>query len=203
MSGVLFGILIAFGIVLPASLWGIRKVPGILLPREKNMILLAVTIILAFSLLTKSLELGEILGAFLAGLVFSESRFAKRLLEDMVTFGEGFFIPIFFVTIGFQFDLTAFAGVGGFAAAVVLVAIVSKILGCGLGARITSSNWRASLATGVAMIPRAEVALIIVKVGKEQGIIGTDVLSVILVMVIVTTFVTPPLLKTALKRARG
>ena len=83
---------------------------------------------------------------------------------------------------------------GIFAVVLLIVAIVGKLVGCGLGAKIAKFDNRESIATGVAMIPRAGVELILVKLGLDYGMINREIASAILIMVIITTLITPPLL---------
>jgi Kef-type K+ transport system membrane component KefB len=89
---------------------------------------------------------------------------------------------------------------GSFAVVLLIVAIIGKLIGCGIGAKLTNFNNRDSLATGVAMIPRAGIELILVKLGLDYGIITPEIASAILIMVIVTTLITPPALMKVLKR---
>lgn len=81
----------------------------------------------------------------------------------------------------------------------VTLAIAGKVIGCGLGAKLFGFDTNKSLATGFAMVPRAEVALIIAHFGLRNGVLDADVFSTILVMVIVTTLVAPPVLWRILK----
>ena len=195
---VILGVAILFGGALTLGIKLAEVIPGFVLPKREDLILLGIVIIIAFGLFSHTLGLEALVGAFLAGLLLSESRFAKSMLDNLVQFGEGFFIPIFFVVMGLTFDIHAFASVGMFAAVVVGLAIISKIVGCGLGAKVTGFGWRDSFATGVAMVPRAELALVLVNVGYQKGVIGSEIISVILVVIMITTLITPPLLKKTL-----
>lgn len=198
LSWVILGALALFGISLTIGVKVVKKVSTAIHLREDDLLLLALIVIFSFGWLAKGVGLEMIVGSFLAGLLLSESLFAREILEEIVSFGEAFFVPIFFVIMGLRFDVHAFANIGIFATVILGVAIISKIIGCGIGAKLSNFSWKASLATGVAMIPRAEVALIIARTGFENKIIGSEIVSLILVLVIVTTLVTPPLLKKSL-----
>jgi len=169
---------------------------------RENLLLLGLVIVLAFVLISEEIGITAIIGAFIAGLVVGQTHFARGLSPHVSLIGGAFFIPIFFVWMGMSFDVSAFATVGWFALVLVIVAIVGKVVGCGAGARAAKLGGKESLAVGIAMMPRAGVELILVKLGLDHGIIGADIASAILVMVIITTLITPPSLWKALKMAK-
>jgi len=169
---------------------------------REDLLLLGLVIVLAFVLISEELGITAIIGAFIAGLVVGQTHFARGLRPHVSLIGGAFFIPIFFVWMGMSFDVSAFATVGWFALVLVIVAIVGKVVGCGAGALAAKLGGKESLAVGVAMIPRAEVALVLVKLGLDYKLIGADIASAILVMVIITTLITPPSLWKALKMAK-
>ena len=84
-----------------------------------------------------------------------------------------------------------------------LVAIISKLVGCGLGSKICKFSWKESIQIGVGMISRGEVALIVAAKGEQVGLIADDLFAPIVVMVIVTTVITPLLLKLVFKDKKG
>ena len=166
---------------------------------RENLLILGVVIAFLFSFVAENIGLSLIIGAFIAGLILGQLSFFRELKEFIALLGGVFFIPIFFVTVGTSFKVNSFYSIGAFAGALLIVAILGKLIGCGVGAKLAKFNNRESLATGVAMIPRAGVELILVKLAKDYGIIKDDVVSAILIMVIVTTLITPPLLIKILK----
>jgi len=105
------------------------------------------------------------------------------------------FVPIFFVSIGLQANARELGSAISFLLAIVSVAILTKILGCFLGARVTGFANIQSLRVGIGMISRGEVGLIIAGVGLSRGIIGPNMFSVMVIMVLVTTMITPILLR--------
>ncbi len=171
---------------------------------RENLLMLGLIVVLLFGLVTQEIGMAAIIGAFVAGLIIGQSHYARRLREHISLIGGGFFIPIFFVTMGMNLDIGVFTSVniGAFAVALVIVAIAGKIIGCGLGARISKFSGRESLAVGVAMIPRAGVELVLIKLGLDHGIIGTDVASAILLVVMTTVLIAPTALWKALKNVR-
>ena len=147
-----------------------------------------------FSFAAEKIGLSIIIGSFMAGIILGQLNFFIGLREYVSMIGGAFFIPIFFVTVGMTFNFNSFLSMGIFAVVLLIVAIVGKLVGCGLGAKIAKFDNRESIATGVAMIPRAGVELILVKLGLDYGMINTEIASAILIMVIITTLITPPLL---------
>jgi Kef-type K+ transport system membrane component KefB len=108
----------------------------------------------------------------------------------------GFLVPIFFVSIGLEADLRAIAGaLLPFLIVLFIVAVVSKVIGAGLGARLAGLNNAESLRVGVGMISRGEVGLIVAGIGVQQAIISQEVFTVVVVLVLLTTLVTPLLLR--------
>jgi len=167
---------------------------------RESLLIMGIIIALLFSFIAENIGLSLIIGAFIAGIILGQLIFFRELKDYVSLIGGGFFIPVFFVTVGMTFDFYAFILMGGFAAALLFVAIIGKLIGCSIGAKITNFDNRDSIATGVAMIPRAGVELILVKLGLDYGIINSEIASAILIMVIITTLITPPALVKVLKK---
>ena len=114
----------------------------------------------------------------------------------MHTISYGFFVPIFFVSVGLRADVTELdASDIGLVVAISVIAIVSKVLGSGLGARLAGEGFRSSLQIGTGMVSRGEVGLIVASVGLAEGLIDPSGFSVAVLMVLITTLATPILLK--------
>jgi len=158
---------------------------------------LAVALCFACSALAEFIGLAAIIGAFFAGIIFAETEEAPELRRSMRPI-YNLLVPIFFVLMGVQVDLPALArwSLLGVGALITLVAIISKLLGCGLGA--SRLGRRDALAVGVGMIPRGEVGIVVALIGLSRGVISTDVYSMILLMCVVTSVLAPPLLRVAL-----
>lgn len=196
---IVFLTILFFAVSFTVGIKFFRKLSEKLTLGREDLLMLGLITVLIFGLITQEIGLAAIIGAFVAGLVVGQSHYARRLREHVSLIGGSFFIPIFFVTIGMSFDVSAFTSVGWFAVVLVTVAIIGKVVGCGLGAKASKFSSRESFAVGIAMIPRAGVELILLKLGLDYGIIGADIASAILVMVLITTLVTPPALGKALK----
>ena len=172
-------------------------------PQKTEDILLPVLIIgLLFGTIAKNIGLSMITGTFIAGLILGQTTYSKEVFEKVSLIGNSLFIPIFFVTMGMQFNINAFSSMGVFAVVIITVAIIGKIVGCGLGAKVCRFSNQESFTVGVAMIPRAGVELVLVKMGLEYGIISSDVASIILTMVVFTTSITPSFLSILLKKVK-
>ncbi len=157
--------------------------------------------------LAQAVGLAPIVGAFAAGLVLNESHFegytrlCARRFEEIVTPIGAVFTPVFFVYMGLRVDLHSFgsAKVVLFATALSVAAILGKQI-CGLG---VFEKGVSRLGVGVGMIPRGEVGLIFASIGSSVMVAGApvfspDTYSAMVIMVMVTTLVTPPLLKPVL-----
>lgn len=154
--------------------------------------------------------LAPIVGAFAAGLILDEKHYAslhrtdERSMEDWVLPITTLLVPIFFVMMGFQVDLRTFrdSNVLWLAAGLTVAAILSKQV-CSLG---VVGNGIDRVSVGIGMIPRGEVGLIFAAIGQGlvsngQPVISNAIYSAIVVMVMVTTLVTPPLLSWSLRRS--
>ncbi len=178
--------------------------------RIKGMLL---TVSLAFcfllSYLANVIELAPIVGAFAAGLILDELHYKDFLdrgdhsLEELIHPINILLVPIFFVLMGIKVDLSTFGNVDvlGFAALLSVVAIIGKMI-CAFGV-VERGLDRISVAVG--MVPRGEVGLIFAGIGASlvlhgKPVIGDSVFSAVVIMVIVTTLVTPPVLKSTLAR---
>ena len=140
--------------------------------------------------------LAAITGAFIAGLGYGRSRLREDIARAMYTITYAIFVPIFFVSIGLKTNLHQLTGTDvPFALVLVLVAIVGKVVGCGLGARIAGFANREALRVGVGMVSRGEVGLIVASVGVSTGLIPSDLFAVVTLIVLVTTLLSPPLLR--------
>lgn len=141
-----------------------------------------------------------ITGAFIAGVGFSRARESiKRPIDTAISnIAYAFLVPIFFVSVGLHVDLSQFPLEAlPFAVLLLLVAVVSKIVGCGGGARLGGFNNLESLRLGVCMISRGEVGLIIASLGVSSGILSPQepVFASLFLVILLTTVLTPPLVR--------
>jgi Kef-type K+ transport system membrane component KefB len=160
----------------------------------------SLVVMLGLAALSASIGLAAIIGAFLAGMVFAEAREHFDLERQTVPIYQ-FLVPFFFVLTGAQVDWRLFfdGGIMSVALAVTGLALLGKVIGCGLG--VLGLGWRSIATVGVGMAPRGEVGLIVASLGLSLAAIPREIFNVVVLMSILTTLVVPPIL-TALTRAR-
>lgn len=140
--------------------------------------------------------IADITGAYILGLFLSRHKIKKEVARKMNVPSYLFFSPIFFASVGLKVDLEGLTGsMLIFSLILLVVAIVTKIIGCGLGARICGFTNRESLQVGTGMISRGEVALIVSQKGYAMGLMSASLFPPIVLVVIATTIITPIVLK--------
>jgi Kef-type K+ transport system membrane component KefB len=140
--------------------------------------------------------LSPILGAFALGMAIADSRAIKRVRAYSDKVGL-IFIPIFFAVTGAQIDVNAFFNFGTYSVVLIFLAVayLSKILGCGIPASIILRNRKAGLRVGVGMASRGEEGLIVLSIGLAGGILPRDLYGALIVVTVITTILTPLILK--------
>ncbi|MGC8816982.1 MAG: cation:proton antiporter [Candidatus Hadarchaeum sp.] len=191
---------------LAVILLGFRIVPRVLsyasrFAADEIVLSVALAIVFVISAMAEKVRIAAITGAFLVGLITSRSQFADSIRGKVATVGYGLLIPLFFVNMGVETDLQALGAVSVLAVVFLAIAMFSKIAGCGLGALLSGFGVKDSLRVGVGMMPRAEVALIMASIGVKAGVVGQSLLSMTVMVVLLTSLVTPVLVKIAFKGA--
>ncbi|MBT8123183.1 MAG: cation:proton antiporter [Gammaproteobacteria bacterium] len=155
-----------------------------------------------YAMIAEYLGLSAIVGAFVAGIVFEDIKVTRsRSVHIGAEYVRAAFGAVFFVSLGVLADLRVLdADTLWFAAALTLVALLSKFVGCGLTARLCGSGVRDSLVIGVGMAPRGEVAMVIALLALNRGIIEQPAYVALVLMSLVTTLVVPVLLRNWLFR---
>ncbi|HUH14632.1 MAG TPA: cation:proton antiporter [Gaiellaceae bacterium] len=161
---------------------------------SESPLLPAVLLALGLAALAAEIGLAAIIGAFLAGMMVAETK-EQHPIEAEVEPLYAFFPPFFFVFIGLQVDLGAFADADTLLllAGVTALAVATKFVGAWLGARTLGG--REAAFVGVGMVPRGEVGIIVAGIGRTTGVIDTELFVVIVGMSILTTLAVPPLLR--------
>ena len=158
----------------------------------------AMSLLFALSLMAVYTGVAAIVGAFLAGLAMAES--TGERVRDLSRGVAELLVPFFLAGIGLHVDLSAFSRplTALLALAILAAAIVSKFIGCGLGAwKLGKTD---ALRVGVGMIPRGEVGMVVAQIGLGFGIIRQDVYGVVVFMSVASTIVAPPLIKIAYRK---
>jgi Kef-type K+ transport system membrane component KefB len=141
-------------------------------------------------------NLAAITGAFLAGVFLARSPLKDQIQTGVSTLAYSVFVPIFFTNIGLSANARLLTLESAeLVLAMIGIAIVSKVLGSALGARLGGFSNREALELGVGMMSRGEVGLIVASLGVAEGIINAEVFSVMVGVVIATTLLTPPMLR--------
>jgi len=162
---------------------------------EESGFLLALCIAFVYSVISEAIGISAIIGAFVAGTSFARCEFRSSYKRQLSVL-EMVFAPIFFVSLGVLVDLGEISGIAWlFAALLTVVAVLSKVAGCGIPARLLGMSRRDSLSIGIGMSPRLEVAMIIGLYGLTTGIISKEIYSVIILMGLLTAVFTPLLLR--------
>lgn len=158
---------------------------------------LAIVIMLLYGVAAELLGgMAAITGAFLAGLMFARTPEKAKVESNFHSLAYALFVPIFFVSIGLGVNLrTVDPSSLWVLLGITVIAILGKIIGSGSGALLSKFSWKESLQIGVGMVSRGEVGLIIAKIGYDSGFLTDNIFSVIVGMILVTTLITPPLLR--------
>ncbi|HET8547575.1 MAG TPA: cation:proton antiporter [Bryobacteraceae bacterium] len=153
----------------------------------------ALVLLFALALLATYARMAAIIGAFLAGMALAES--VSTRVNDLSAGVAELLVPFFLVGIGLQVDLGAVASPSLMilAAAVLIAAVASKWIGCGIAA--APLGWTEAMRIGVGMVPRGEVGMVVAQIGLSMGVIEKSVYGVVVFMAVATTLIAPPLLK--------
>lgn len=193
-----------FVIVTALGLIFARKITAALKRFRSKEIMVATCFGLALLLagLAEMAGLAMIIGAYIMGLALSRT----DLAHEIETHLQGIYnllVPIFFCVMGMMVDFSVMKPVLLFGSVYSLLAILSKVIGCGLPAYLSRFNLRGSLRVGLGMLPRGEVALIVAGLGLASGIIDQGIFGVAILMTVITTMLAPPLLVKSFEGGSG
>ena len=164
--------------------------------RSMNKFVLALIVCLFMAAFAEAIGLAAIIGAFLGGMLFADYAWEWELEHKFGSITT-FMLSFFFLNVGMQVDLTSLtsATVIFLAVVIIIVAILTKYVGCGIGAKIgdKSIDMKSFNIIGIGMAPRGEVGIIIASIGLASGYMSTDLYAVIVLMSVVTTIVAPPI----------
>lgn len=166
-------------------------------PASSNKLVFAIILCLAMAAFAEYIGLAAIIGAFLAGMLLADHAWEWDL-EHKVESITTFLISFFFLNVGLQVNLESLmdGSVLFLSAIIILLALITKYIGCGFGAKIGDPQVdKAGVSIiGVGMMPRGEVGIIIASIGLMNGVMTQDLYSVVVLMSVVTTIVAPPIL---------
>ncbi len=173
---------------------------------SKSLLTVTLAICFIFAQFAELMGLAALIGAFIAGALIGNTVQSKRIISDVKSMAYGLFIPLFFVQVGVHVELSAFQSlhVVSLSLVILVVAILGKVAGRGIGAISAGMTKREGLQLGIGSIPRMEVALIAVFTAIKSGVVGDtfsqDILAATIIFTIVSTLITPPLLKLSFKK---
>jgi monovalent cation:proton antiporter-2 (CPA2) family protein len=155
----------------------------------------ALIICFVYAYLAEYTGVAAIIGAYIAGVSISVTKFKHEVFKKVETISYSIFVPVFFTSIGVTAQFSGIMDNIGLIVLLSIVAILTKLVGASIGAKLAGFNWNSSLGIGSAMVSRGEVALIIAAIGLESKLLTQDMFAVIVVVILVTTIVTPPMMK--------
>jgi Kef-type K+ transport system membrane component KefB len=195
--------ILAVGFTILVARWGTHAMK-VIVPRVEEKLAaaeaqfgLAMILLFGLSVLAVYAGIAAIIGAFLAGMALAES--VGHRVHDLTNGVAELLVPFFLVGIGLRFNLEAFSSTSTivFALIILAAAVISKLVGCGLGAVRTG---RAdALRIGIGMIPRGEVGMVVAQIGLATAVISDSIFGVVVFMSVMTTVIAPPLLNWAFK----
>lgn len=163
--------------------------------RRISIYVFAIVLIIAF-ITEEYFGIADITGAYLIGLFCSTYDIKHDIARKMAVPSYLFFSPIFFASIGIKTELSGMTkSMMIFSLLILVIAVVSKIIGCGLGAKLCRYSNTDAFHVGIGMVSRGEVALIVAQKGYNMGLLNGQLFSPVVLVVIVTTIITPILLK--------
>ena len=203
-GGVLALLAFVFLVLKPAFAWLLRThAPD----GEPSATVLAALMIglLVCAMLTEWMHLHAVFGAFLFGAGLPrDDRLLRSLVHRVEPIAMVVLMPLFFALAGLSTTGGAFSGAGlGVLALVIAAAAIGKVAGAAAGARATGFGWRDSLATGALMNARGLMELVVMKIGLDAGLIGREMFTILLVMALVTTAMTTPMIACVTRRRPG
>ncbi|GAA3409749.1 cation:proton antiporter [Paenibacillus hodogayensis] len=185
--------IVAIGVAWKGVPWMMRAFARLKI--SQPVVTAALILCFAYACFAEYTGVAAIIGAYIAGLAISQTDYKHEVVEKTETIGYSLFVPVFFVSVGISAEFSGVMDNIGWIVALSVVAIASKLIGASFGAKLAGFGWGSSLGIGAAMVSRGEVALIIASMGREAGLIDADMFAGLVVVVLVTTLVTPPLMK--------
>ena len=170
----------------------------------QRFVIIAFVICLIFAYVAEEFfGVADITGAFFAGLIITKTTKTNYIARRFSTLSYLLLSPVFFASIGIQVELPEMSSMLiAFSVILVLVAVLTKVVGCGLGAKMCHYSNKNAIRIGTGMISRGEVALIVTAKGDSVGLMSASLLGPVVVVVVITTIISPILLKLAFSHSK-
>ena len=165
-----------------------------------SVTIMSMVICLGMAWLANLVGLSGAIGAFFAGIAVANTPYRNTLADHVEPLGNSIFIPVFFVSVGLNMTLAHMGQNIGLILALTVLACLTKLVGCGLGARISHFSWTSSTVIGTGMIARGEMGLITAQIGHQAGLMSNTSYSAMILVIILATVLAPLFLKPALKQ---
>ncbi|AVK63655.1 sodium:proton antiporter [Lactobacillus sp. CBA3606] len=166
---------------------------ALLVPTSVTLMSLVICFGLAY--FADFIGLSAVIGAFFAGIAVGQTDYHTVIDEHIQPIGNAVFIPVFFVSIGLNMSFKGFANDFWFIVVITVAAVVTKLLGAGIGAKIAGFSWTSGYEIGAGMVSRGEMALIIAQIGYQGKLLSADRYSAVITAIILTTLIAPLLLR--------
>lgn len=173
---------------------------GEMLSISSSVVLMSLVLCLSMAWLAEQVGLSDVVGSFFAGVAIAQTPYKKEVDSNIEPIGYAVFIPMFFVSIGLNMTFKGFIDDLLFIIPLTLLALLTKWLGCGLGAKMLGMNFDSMNIIGSGMVSRGEMALIIAQIGFQAHLLSSEFYSGVIFVIILTTLAAPFMLKTAIKR---
>lgn len=166
-------------------------------------IIAALCICFLMAWLADFVSLSGAVGAFFAGLAVAQTPYKKEAVSSIEPIGYAVFIPVFFVSVGLDVNFVGLGDSLPFVLIMTLIGVVSKRLGCGVGAQLSGFSGRSRDVIGAGMISRGEMALITAQIGFSAHLLAAEYYSDVILVIIIVTIIAPFMLKRALRGNGG
>lgn len=173
--------------------WAMKKMTT--LPVSEMVVSTALIICFVYAFAAEYMGVANIIGAYIAGIAVGLTKYKEEVFKKVETISYSIFVPVFFAYIGISAQFTGIVENLGMIIMLSILAILTKFVGAGAGAKLSGFNWNSSMGIGSAMVSRGEVALIVASIGLASNLVTQNFYATIIVVVIVTTVVTPPMMK--------
>ena len=167
---------------------------------SSSEILMSLVICLGMAFFADLVGLSAVVGSFFAGVAVAQTPYKREIDSSIEPIGYAVFIPMFFVSIGLSMTFKGLLTNWLFIVILLVLALLTKWGGCGLGAKMLGMSWHSGDIIGAGMVSRGEMALIIAQVGYEAHLLSDKFYSSVIIVIILTTIIAPFMLKSAIMR---
>ncbi|WP_429971462.1 cation:proton antiporter [Fructilactobacillus sp. Tb1] len=195
---VIIGLQIAYvAFVYIMTRWLIPELIKLVMKLENTALNISTALIICFTMaeLAEICHLSAVLGAFCAGITLAMTPLKLEITHNIDILGSSFLVPFFFVSIGLELKMVSSWHGILIVLAMTILAVLTKWLGCGIGAQLCGTSFKDANIIGTGMVSRGEMALIVAQVAISSHLLSTSLYSEIILVIILSTIISPILLK--------